>query len=116
MPRKRFKTEEIIQKLREAEVLLSQGRNVPEACRQIGVTDNTYHPGNSKRHPLKTADGSVVREDSAARGASHRGGGKRRNQIRAAPVREHVLLLDARYSGLVYIPATVVGPPHSRLV
>jgi len=31
MPRKRFKTEEIIQKLREAEVLLSQGRNVAEA-------------------------------------------------------------------------------------
>ena len=39
MPRKRFKTEEIIQKLREADVLLSQGRNVSEACRQIGVTD-----------------------------------------------------------------------------
>ena len=61
MPRKRFKTEEIIQKLREAEVLLSLGRNVSEACRQIGVTDNTYHPGNSKRHPLNSADGSVVR-------------------------------------------------------
>ena len=43
MPRKRFKTEEIIQKLREAEVLLSQGGNVSEACRQIGVTDNTYY-------------------------------------------------------------------------
>ena len=43
MPRKRFKTEEIIQKLREAEVLLSQGRNVSESCRQIGVTDNTYY-------------------------------------------------------------------------
>ena len=42
MPRRRFKTEEIIQKLREAEVLLSQGRNVSEACRQTGVTDNTY--------------------------------------------------------------------------
>ena len=28
MPRKRFNTEEIIQKLREVEVLLSQGRNV----------------------------------------------------------------------------------------
>jgi len=28
MPRKRFKTEEIIQKLREAEVLLSQGRKM----------------------------------------------------------------------------------------
>ena len=43
MPRKRFQTEEIIQKLREVEVLLSQGRNVSEACRQIGVTDNTYY-------------------------------------------------------------------------
>ena len=61
MRRKRFKTEEIIQKLREAEVLLSQGRNVSEACRQIGVTDNTYHPGNSERHPLNSADGSAVR-------------------------------------------------------
>ena len=61
MPRKQFKTEEIIQKLRETEVLLSQGRNVSEACRQIGVTDNTYHPGNSKPHPLNSADGSAVR-------------------------------------------------------
>ena len=43
MPRKRFKTEEIIQKLREAEFLLSQGKSVSEACRQIGVTDNTYY-------------------------------------------------------------------------
>ena len=43
MPRKRFKTEEIIQKLRETEVLLLRGRNVSEACRQIGVTDNTYY-------------------------------------------------------------------------
>jgi len=42
MPRKRFQTAAIIQKLREAEVLLSQGRNVSEACRQTGVTDNTY--------------------------------------------------------------------------
>jgi len=43
MPRKRFKTEEIIQKLRESEILLSQGKNVAEACHQIGVTDQTYY-------------------------------------------------------------------------
>ena len=30
MPRRRFSTEEIIQKLREAEVLLSQGKSVSE--------------------------------------------------------------------------------------
>jgi putative transposase len=43
MSRKRFRTQEIIQKLREAEVLLSQGTDVATACRQIGVTDNTYY-------------------------------------------------------------------------
>ena len=32
MPRKRFKTEETIQKLREMEVRLSQDRNVSETC------------------------------------------------------------------------------------
>jgi len=37
MPRKRYQVEEIIQKLRAAEVLLSQGKNVAEACRQGGV-------------------------------------------------------------------------------
>ncbi len=43
MPRKPFKTEENIQKLRESAILLSQGTNVAEACRQIGVTDQTYY-------------------------------------------------------------------------
>ena len=43
MPRQRFQTEEMIQKLRKAEVLLSQGLNVSEACRQIGVTDCTNY-------------------------------------------------------------------------
>ena len=37
-PRKRFEPDEIIQQLREAEVLLSHGKNVAEACRQIGAT------------------------------------------------------------------------------
>ena len=35
--------EEIIQKLREAEVALAQGASVPEACKQIGVTRQTYY-------------------------------------------------------------------------
>ena len=29
--------------IREVALLLSQGRSVSEACRQIGVTDNTYY-------------------------------------------------------------------------
>lgn len=43
MPRKRYNAEEIIHKLREADVLLGQGRAVSEVCKQIGVTDQTYY-------------------------------------------------------------------------
>ena len=43
MVRKAFKPEQIINKLREAEVLLSQGATVGEASRKIGVTEQTYY-------------------------------------------------------------------------
>jgi len=43
MPRKRFTVEQIINHLREAEVLLSQGRSVGEVCRQIGVSEQSYY-------------------------------------------------------------------------
>lgn len=42
MPRRRLREEEIIQKIREADVLLPQGKSISVACRQLGVTDNTY--------------------------------------------------------------------------
>ena len=41
-PRK-FSTEKIIVKLREAEVLISQGMDADEASRQIGVSRQTYY-------------------------------------------------------------------------
>jgi len=40
---KRHKPEQIISKLREAEVEISKGATVPEACKKIGVTDQTYY-------------------------------------------------------------------------
>ena len=44
MPRgTKFKPEEIIAKLREAEVELARGKKIPEACKQIGVTEQTYY-------------------------------------------------------------------------
>ncbi len=43
MVRKAFQPEQIINKLREAEVLLSQGLTVAEASRKIGVTEQTYY-------------------------------------------------------------------------
>ena len=36
-------SEEIIRKLRQADVLLSQGKRVGDICREIGVSDATYY-------------------------------------------------------------------------
>jgi transposase-like protein len=43
MPRKRYTPEQIISKLREAEVLLSQGQTVAQACKSLGVSEQTYY-------------------------------------------------------------------------
>jgi len=43
MVKKGYTPEQVINKLREAEVLLSQGATVVEVCRKIGVTDVTYY-------------------------------------------------------------------------
>lgn len=43
MPQKKHKPEEIVAKLRQVDVLLSQGRSVGEAVRTIGVTPFTYY-------------------------------------------------------------------------
>ena len=43
MARRLFKPEQIINKLREAEVLISQGGTIREASRKIGVTEQTYY-------------------------------------------------------------------------
>ena len=42
MPQKKQKPEEIVAKLRQVDVLVSQGRSVAEAVRTIGVTQFTY--------------------------------------------------------------------------
>ena len=43
MPRKSYKPEEIVAKLRQVDVLTSQGKNVAEAIRSIGISEVTYY-------------------------------------------------------------------------
>ena len=43
MGRKRHSPEEIIGKLREAEVLIANGQTTPQAAKAIGVTEQTYY-------------------------------------------------------------------------
>jgi putative transposase len=54
MPRKRHKAEEIVAKLRQVDVLISQGQNVADAIRQIGVTEVTYYRWRQEFGGLKS--------------------------------------------------------------
>ena len=54
MPRKRYKPEEIGAKLRQVDVLVSQGQNVADAIRQIGVSEVTYYRWRQEFGGLKS--------------------------------------------------------------
>ena len=43
MPQKRFTPEQIVAKLREAEVLQAKGQSIAEICRQMSITEQTYY-------------------------------------------------------------------------
>ena len=54
MPRKRHKAEEIVTKLRQVDVLVSQGQGIADAIRQIGVSEVTYYRWRQGFGGLKT--------------------------------------------------------------
>ena len=82
MARKRYNAEEIIHRLREADVLLGQGETVGQVCKQLGVVEQTYYRwrkayGGMKidqakrlRRPLRSAR---ARHCSTGRIADYRG-------------------------------------------
>ena len=43
MPSKRHSAEQIVRKLREAEVELARGVTVKDACRKLAITEHTYY-------------------------------------------------------------------------
>jgi transposase-like protein len=53
MPRKYHKPEEIVAKLRQVDVLVSQGQNIADAIRQIGVSEVTYYRWRQEYGGLK---------------------------------------------------------------
>ena len=54
MARKRYKPEEIVAKLRQVDVLTSQGTPLPDAIRSLGVTEVTYYRWRSEYGGLKS--------------------------------------------------------------
>lgn len=43
MAKKGYSPEQVINKLREAEILFSQGANITQVTKRIGISDNTYY-------------------------------------------------------------------------
>lgn len=62
MPKHRYTTEEIIHKLREADVLIGQGQTVAQASKQIGVTEQTYFRWRKSHGGLKVDQAKRLRD------------------------------------------------------
>ena len=62
MPRKRYTPEEIVAKLRQVDVLVSQGQNIGDAIRQIGVSEVTYYRWRQEYGGLKTEQVKRLKE------------------------------------------------------
>ena len=53
MPGKRFSVEQIVAKLREAERLQGQGMTIPQSCKRLGISDQTFYRWRLKYGALK---------------------------------------------------------------
>ncbi len=62
MARKRHTSEQIIYKLREAEVALSQGVSVKAVCKQLEVTEQTYYRWRKEYGGLRMDQAKRLRE------------------------------------------------------
>jgi putative transposase len=62
MARKRHSAEQIIQKLREAEIALSQGKTVAQACKAIEVAEQTYYRWRKEYGGLRLDQAKRLRE------------------------------------------------------
>lgn len=62
MPQKRYRPEEIIAKLREADVLLGEGRKVPEVVKAPGIHEVTYYRWRKEYGGLKVSQAKRLKD------------------------------------------------------
>ena len=62
MPRRRHTPEQIVRKLREADRLLAEGKDVPELARHLEVTESTYHRWRNQFGGMKADDVKRLKE------------------------------------------------------
>lgn len=62
MPKKRFSEEEIITKLRQAEVLISQGKTIGEAARAVAISPITFGKWRAKYGGMQANQVKVMKD------------------------------------------------------
>ncbi len=62
MVRKGYTPEQIIGKLREAEVLLSQGNPIKLVCKKVGISDYTYYRWRKEYGGMRVEQAKRLRE------------------------------------------------------
>ncbi len=62
MPRLRHTVEQILAKLREAEVALSKGQPIAQVCRSVGITEQTYYRWRNEYGGLKVDQAERLKE------------------------------------------------------
>ena len=62
MAKQRYRAEDIITKLREAEVLTSQGMTIEEVSRALGISDQTYYRWRKEYGGMRTEQARRLKE------------------------------------------------------
>ena len=62
MKRRRHTPEQIIRKLREAERMLGEGKTIPEAAKELGISEQTYHRWRNQYGGMKAEDAKRLKE------------------------------------------------------
>jgi putative transposase len=60
--RRRHTPEQIIRKLREAERMLGEGKTIPEAAKELGISEQTYHRWRNQYGGMKADDAKRLKE------------------------------------------------------
>jgi len=62
MPRKRYRPEDILSKLREADIHISQGNTVTETIRVLGISDVSYYRWRKEYGGMTTSQVKRLKE------------------------------------------------------
>ena len=75
MPTKRYSTEQIVSKLRQAEVELSRGLRTPQVCKKLGISEQTYYRWRKEYGGLRLDQAKRLKELEREKHAAQEAGG-----------------------------------------